>query len=400
MRRVFPVTVGSFALGLDAFVVAGILPVIGGDLDVSVPVAGQLVTVFTLSYALLAPLGATLLAGRPLRMVLVLALLVFTLGNVIGALATSLPILMVSRVVAGLGAGIYAPMSAATAAALVRPEQKGRGLAMIMTGMSAGTVLGVPLGVVLARSAGWRSTLWLVVGVGVIAMACVGLALPKLTQAQPPSLRARASVLGDHRVLSIAAITVFCSGTSLGLFTYIAPLFGDLLNASDVTAFLVLWGLGGLLGSLFVGRLIDKWHDTRALLSVIFAVLGVSLVLLPLLGRSMAGSVALLLLWGATGWSCLTPQQHRLMALRPQEAAVAVSLNASALYLGSASGAALGGVLLAGGLQVTGLASVFGVAALAAGLLNLMTPAVRGRLAKPTTSTRTVPATPLIRPRD
>ena len=361
MRQVLTLLPGMVALGLDAYVVAGVLPEISASLHEPVPSVGQLVTVFTLSYALLSPIAATLLTGKPMRVVLLSALAIFTVGNALSALATSLTFLLLTRVVAGLGAGLYSPMSAATAAALVAPERRGRALALITIGLSSGTVAGVPLGLLLAAHTGWRGTFWLVTALGVVAMIGVAVSLPAIPPASPPPLKARLGVLADRHVLSIVLVTVFSTLTSLGTYTYIAPILGR----DNVTAYLVIWGFGGLVGNLLAGVVIDRWRDTRALMGVLLTVMGLSLALLPV------GPPALLVfLWGASAWSCPATQQHRVMAARPAEGPVAVSLNASAIYLGSSLGAGLGGMVLAGGAAPASLAFVFGGLAVLAAVLN------------------------------
>jgi predicted MFS family arabinose efflux permease len=370
MRRVIPLTLGSFALGLDAYVVAGILPVVARGLHVSPSAAGQLVTAFTLAYGLLSPVFATLLIGRPVRVVLLGALAVFALGNLMSALAGSFALLLVSRIVAGVGAGVYSPMSAAAAASLVGTERRGRALAMLSGGMSVGAAAGVPLGLTLAYHTGWRSTLWLVTALGVLAMAGVALFLPAGITASAPSLRARLGVLADRRVGAVAGVMLLISASAIGVYTYVAPLLAATLHATDLTPYLWMWGLGGLLGSLVVGRVVDTWHDTRALVSVLLAALGCVLALFSVAGSSAVVVMALLLVWGAVGWGSLAPQQHRMLALRGPEGPVAVSLNASALYLGSAIGAAAGGALLDGGLPAVSLAAAFGGLALVAAVLN------------------------------
>lgn len=361
MPRVLPLLPGMVALGLDAYVVAGVLPQLSASLNQPVPAVGQLVTVFTLSYAVLSPIAATLLTGKPMRAVLLTALAVFTFGNALSAVAGSLAFLLLSRVIAGFGAGLYSPMSAATAAALVPPERRGRALALITIGLSSGTVAGVPLGLLLADHVGWRGTFWLVTALGLVAIGGVAVVLPAIPPAAPPSLKARLSVLADRHVLAIVLVTVFSTLTSLGTYTYVAPILGR----DDVVVYLVIWGLGGLIGNLLTGAVIDRWRDTRTLMSVLLTVMGVNLALLPV------GPPALLVfLWGASAWSCPATQQHRVMAARPAEGPVAVSLNASAIYLGSALGAGLGGMVLAGGGAPAVLAYVFGGLAVLAAVLN------------------------------
>ncbi|HTJ70646.1 MAG TPA: MFS transporter [Actinospica sp.] len=383
MRRISVLTLGSFTLGLDAYVVAGLLPPVAQNLHTTVSAAGQMVTVFTLAYALLSPVCATLLAARPIKAVLLLALALFVAGNVLGAAAGSLGVLLASRAVAGIGAGLYAPMAAAAAAGLAGPQRRGRALAMIVGGMSVGTALGVPLGLVLAAHAGWRATLWLIAGIGLLAMTGIALMLPRVS-ASTPSLRARVGVLTDRRVLSVSLITLCCSGTSIGMYTYVAPFFAHTLHTTHLAQYLWLWGLGGMTGSLVIGRLLDSWRDTRLLLTLILGVQGAVLALLPVAAGTPAGAAVCLFAWGVVGWGTLAPQQHRLLSLPGVNGPVAVSLNASALYLGSALGAGLGGILLGGTLAVATLPLVFGLAALVAAAANaVLTPASRAGAAEP-----------------
>jgi predicted MFS family arabinose efflux permease len=367
-------TIGSFALGLDAFVVAGILPIMSANLHHSVSAIGQMVTVFTLSYALLSPVFSTLLTGRSLRAVLLVALVVFTAGNVLTAMSSALPALLVARAVAGIGAGLYSPMSVAAAAGLVPAERRGRALAMITGGMSSGVVLGVPIGLALAQAMGWRATIWLVVGLTVIAFIGIAAYLPPLrAAASAPSLRARAGVLADRRVLTITLVTMACATASIGSYTYLSTLLGHALHATNLTLYLWAWGLGGLVGSFAVGQFIDRWADTRALVSVIAGVLGGALLLLPLADHHVATVLPALFIWGIAGWSSLAPQQHRMLAVREKDGTVAVSLNSSATYLGSSVGAGIGGFLLGTGLSATVLPLLFGGVAVLCALLNLAT---------------------------
>jgi predicted MFS family arabinose efflux permease len=371
MKRLLILVIGSFALGLDAYIVAGILPVIGAEMNLPVSAVGQMVTVFTLAYALLSPVCATFVVGRPMRTVLLIALAVFTLGNVLSALAPSLVVLLVSRAVAGLGAGLYSPLSAAAAAEMVPAHRRGQALAVIVGGMSVGTAIGVPLGLTLAQHFGWRSTLWLVAVLGLAAMIAIATLMPSIAPAAAPSVRARLGVLTDRRVLSIVLITLFCSGTSIGMYTYVAPLLAQTLHTTAMSSYLWLWGVGGLAGSVLIGMLLDRWHNTKLMLSVILGFQGLVLLTLPLTATTAVGAALALFAWGAVGWGTLAPQQHRLLALRSEDGPVAVSLNASALYLGSSVGAGIGGALLGGGDAATTLAVTFGCAAVFAAALNL-----------------------------
>lgn len=347
MRRLVPLVLGAFALGMDAYVIAGLMPSIGADLRVSTFAIGLLVTVFTLAYALLSPIGSLLGAGLPARTVLLGALSVFTVGNALSAYAPSLTMLLCARVIAGLGAGVFMPTAAATAAGLVSAARRGRALALITAGMSGGAALGVPIGVAVGQDLGWRYTLWLVTGLGLLACVGVGLTLRDGgSRVAPPPLRARFAVLGERGVARIALVTFAASFTSIGAYTYVSALLRNTDGATSTAAYLWVWGVGGMVGCLGIGLLIDAWRDTRMLQTVILATLALALLTFPVLGRSFVGALVGLFVWGAAGWSSLAPQQHRLLASTTKHGTVAVALNSSALYLGSSAGATLGGVLV------------------------------------------------------
>ncbi|MBB6174184.1 putative MFS family arabinose efflux permease [Nocardiopsis mwathae] len=370
-RRVVLLALGAFALGLDAYVVAGLLPSVAADLDVPQATAGQMVTVFTLCYALAAPVFATLLSGRPARAVLGLALAVFTVANGLSALAFDLPVLLLARALAGIGAGVYSPIAAATAAAMAGPERRGRSLAIVMGGMSIGTVVGVPVGVQLAEYVGWRGTLWLVTALGLLALVGVVALLPRTEATPPPPLRERVRVLGDGRVAPIALVSFLGGVASLGLYTYLATFLSDAADVANPVGHLWVWGVGGVLGSLLVGPLVDRTKRAYPVVAGLLAVLIAAHTALPTLAPHVWAVMVPLVLWGAVGWALQVPQQHRLIEARPDHAPVAISLNSSAVYLGSAAGSALGGAVLAAGLPAARLPYCTAGVAVLALLLHL-----------------------------
>lgn len=351
MRKVGLLTLGAFTLGLDAYVMAGLLPVLADDIGTRVSLAGQLVTVFTLAYALSAPLVAGLLSGVRPRALILAALAVFTLGNGVTALAPSLGTLLLARAVAGAGAGVYSALSTAAAAALVPPERRGRALALVMGGMSAGTVLGVPLGVLLAEHTGWRATMWLLTGLGAAALAGLAALLPPVPAGPAVPVRARLAALTDRAVAPVVAVSFLAAVASLGLYSYLAPVLASAGGVGEVAPYLWAWGAGGVLGSVLAGPLVDRTGRVRMLVGGVLAVIVLAQALLPsLAAAALPGAVVALVAWGAAGWALQVPQQHRLLALRAERGTIVLALNNSALYLGSAIGSALGGLALGAGL--------------------------------------------------
>ncbi|MGW1868105.1 MFS transporter [Streptomyces mauvecolor] len=337
---------GTFALGVDAYVMAGLLPRVSKDLGISASSAGQMVTVFTLCYALGGPVFATLLAKRSVKVLLGVALGVFTIGNALTALAPTLPVLLVARAVAGIGAGVYSPTAAATAAGLTTPERRGRALATVMGGLSIGTVIGVPAGMLLASRIGWRGTLWLITAMGVVALIAI-VRLPKIEVSPPPPLGRRVRALASGRVAGIVSVSLLGGIASLGLYTYLAEFLLDAAHTDQTVWAMWAWGAGGILGSLLIGRIVDRTKRPFAAVGWILVLVVAGQFALPAAAHAAAAlAVVPLVIWGAAAWALQVPQQHQLIAAQPEQATVAVSLNSSAVYLGSAIGSALGGLVL------------------------------------------------------
>lgn len=363
LSRIALLAVGSFALGLDAYVMAGLLPAIADEFQVPIPATGQLVTSFTLCYALAAPVFATFLSGRKARWVLAAALVVFTLANAASTVAPSFAVLLTARAVAGSGAGLYSPLAAAAAAALSPPQRRGRSLAVVMGGMSSGTVLGVPAGLYLASHAGWRSTMAMVTILGLLALAGLLAWLPGIPAAVPPTLKERLAVLRNGRVASIVGVSFLAAVASLGLYTYLIPVLNAGRGGIDAAPYLLAWGIGGVAGSFSMGALLDKTGRPFVLVAGILATMAVAMLLLPLLAPVPVAVMVLLVLWGAAGWGLQVPQQHELLATRPEFGSIVVALNGSALYLGSAVGSALGGLCLSLGVSASALPMLAGCVA-------------------------------------
>jgi len=376
---VYLIAVGAFALGMASYVTAGLMPMIAGAFSVSLAMAAQLVTAFTLAYGLGSPLAVALLPARAQRTGLLTALAVFVLANGASALAPGFSSLLAWRAIAGIGAGVYLALGIAAAAGVSAPQQRGKAIGVIMGGMAGGTVLGVPLSLLLAQQLGWTAALWLVAILGALALAGLLWKLPPLPTAPAISLRRKLALLADGQVLAILLVSLLAAIASLGMYTFIAPLLAWSAQgaAISVTPFLWAWGVGGIVGSVLVGPWADKVAAPK-LTCFILLLLALALCALPLAaGWSAWLMLAPIALWGAAGWALQVPQNQRLLAVRARQGDgnLAIALNESALYLGSAIGAAMGGLLLLLNWPMWLLAAAAAFVAAAALLLQL--PAAR-----------------------
>lgn len=342
--RLLLLALGTFAVGTDSMVVAGILSPVAADLGVSTPSAGQLVTVFALAYALLAPPLAALTARLPRRRLLLGALAVFTLANALSALAPTFGLLLATRVLAAAGAALYTPNANAVATTLVAPERRGRALATVLGGMTVATALGVPLGTWVGRS-DWRMTMWLVTALGLIAWAGLAALLRDLPApvTAPPTLRERLAPLRDTRVLGAGLTTLVFFLAFQSVYIFLATAVHDATggDAGRLSLVLLTAGVASVAGSWLGGRLVDR-AGVRPVLLIGSAVAAAMFAALPWLGRSMAGALVYAVVVPLAGWAVSVALPHRLASIDPANAPLLISLNSSALYLGTAAGGAAG----------------------------------------------------------
>lgn len=353
MNKIWILTLGMFALGMDTYIVSGLLPEMGKSFNKSSAGIGQGVTVFTLFFALSAPIFSTILAKYSVKNILLLALLTFGLANLITMLFPNYSIYILSRCIAGLGAGLFSPMAVSSGGYLVSQKNKGKALAFIVGGMSIGTVIGVPIGLQLANLINWRFAIGIIVILSIVSFISIYSLLPDFKMPSAPSLKDRFSLFIDSHVLRVVSVTVCAAIASLGLYTYLSQVISEGVSPHYITLFLTTWGIGGLIGSFGVGLVIDKFKNTQILTLIILVILAVSIVLIPTLIKIPILGLIPFILWGAMGWATQAPQQHILLENHSEHGSTSVALNSSLNYLGSAVGAAFGGLLLAQGASTS-----------------------------------------------
>ncbi|ASE57220.1 MFS transporter [Corynebacterium jeikeium] len=344
MGRLWPFVVGSVALGLDAYVIAGLLPAIASSLYAREATVGLGVAAFTGSYAVAGPLLAGR-AGQRSRQSLIVSLLVFTVANLVTALSPTVSVFLGARVVAGAAAGVYSPLSSAVAAEVTGKGRRGRALALVLAGLAIGTVFGVPVGLALAQRWGWRAAIVLIVVVGGASLAGIALRGEELPVIPASGAGDRLRSIARPKNLLTVTVTLLTGVASLGLYTYMTVILSAGTLAAHQMLAIWVWGIGGVVGALGIGRLVDRLNPLR--LSVIILVGLVCALLGMAQGQTAWIVLTSLFIWGMCGWASLTPQQHVLLRTNPADGATAVAANASANYLGSALGATFGSLLVA-----------------------------------------------------
>ena len=367
-------TLGAFAIGTEGFMIAGLLPALARDLNVGLPAAGQLVTAFSLAYAIGAPVMAVLTAHLERRRLLAFAMAGFSIANLLAAVAPGYAGLLAARLLLALSAASFMPAASGYAAALGGPERRGRALSMVTNGLTLAIIAGVPLGVLIGQGFGWRATF---LGVAVLASLSL-LGIIVRLPSQPPGITAslgeRLALTKRPDMLAVLATTVLTVASTFTVYTYLGVFLADVAGIGPRGLALVLlgFGLASAVGARLGGTMADRWGARHTVIVgcgltlLAYLILSLGAALGP--ARAMLALLPAILLWGLASWGLITAQQVRLVALAPGLAAVSLSLNSSAIYLGSATGAAVGALVIAdvGMGRLGWVAAGFSVAALLA----------------------------------
>jgi DHA1 family inner membrane transport protein len=359
----YALTVGAFGVGVTEFVIMGLLLEVSRELDVTIAAAGLLISGYALGVTVGAPILTVLTARWPRKRVLVGLMVIFVIGNAACALAPSYGWLMAARVLTALTHGTFFGVGAVVATGLVSEDKRASAIAIMFTGLTVATVLGVPFGTWLGQQYDWRATFWAVTGVGVFAIVVLAALVPQdRTRPQASDWRSDLRAIARRPVLLGLLTTVFGYAGVFAVFTYIAPLLTEIggFDDSAVSPILLVFG-----GGLFAGNLLGGRFADRGLVPSIFGTLAALTAVLGLMTFAFNNQVAAVLftgLLGATGFATVAPLQ--MWVLSKAEGAgqsLASSFNIGAFNLGNAIGAWTGGVVID---QGPGLAFVPIIAAL------------------------------------
>jgi DHA1 family inner membrane transport protein len=355
-----------FVVGTAEFLVAGLLPQIGADLQVSVPVAGQAVTAYALGAVIAGPVVAMGTVRLPRKGLMLALMAIFVMGCAVSALAPSYPVLLAGRVISSIGHATFFATTLIVATTVVSAGRAGTAIAAVTSGLTVANLLGVPLGAALGQDMGWRLPFAALAALGLVCLALLAFTLPRIP-VQPAGAAAEIAVLTRRPVLlAIATTAVGFAGVGV-VFTYVAPMLNEVSGfaPSTVSLLLVAYGVGSLLGNLVTGRLADR--ALGATLRGVFACLTVLLAMLPLAVVHRPWAAAAVLGLGLLTTATVAPLQTLILRHAGAAPTLAVTVNVAAFLLAHAVGSMLGaGVVTVAGLRWTGLA---GAVLSAAGLL-------------------------------
>ncbi|QYR23158.1 MFS transporter [Paenibacillus sp. sptzw28] len=344
--RIYFLAVVSFLVGTSEYIISGVLDKIAVTMEISISAAGQLITVFSLVYAVGTPILMALTTSIERQKLLIYSLGIFVLANILSYALPGIGLFVAARIIMALSAGMVVVTALGIAARISPAGKQASSIAIIIMGFTASLIIGVPLGRIAAAAFGWKSVFGLIAILGILAMIVLFLAIPRSKGDVPIPLRKQVALLKNTKIALGLSITFFWLGGYSVAYTYISPYLLTVtgLNERMLSAALLAFGLASLIGSKFGGYSTDKWGVPSTLIG------GMLLHLAALIALSFTTAAenfipifAILMAWSFACWSSGPAHQYNMIRLKPESSGVILGFNQSMMQLSMSAGAAIGG---------------------------------------------------------
>ncbi|MFC0270498.1 MFS transporter [Metabacillus herbersteinensis] len=343
--------ISAFGIGTTEFVPVGLLSSLADDLNISITLAGLLISGYAMGVAIGAPILTALTNKISRKTLLMVLMLVFIVGNSVAALSTSFELLLVARFITAFSHGVFFSIGSTIAADLVPENKRASAIAFMFTGLTVATVTGVPLGTFIGQAFGWRATFWAVALLGVIAIIASAILVPKnLKQAPPSKLSDNVKILTNGPLLLAFSITALGYGGTFVAFTYLAPILEDITGfaPSAVSFILLIYGLAVAIGNTIGGKAANK-NPLKALFWM-FLIQAIVLIILTFTAPFKVVGIITLFFLGLLAFMSVPGLQIYVVQLAekhvPSAVDIASALNIAAFNVGIAIGAFVGGLIV------------------------------------------------------
>ncbi|WP_121664820.1 MFS transporter [Metabacillus litoralis] len=333
-----------FLMGTDLFVVSPLLPFISEAYHVSSAMTGWMITVFAVTYAIVAPFFGWASDKNGRGIFITFGLLLFSFSNILTAFSPSFTWLIISRILAGLSVAAITPLIYAIIGDLAPSSRRGTWLSIVVSGHLTALWAGAPVGTLLEHFLGWRSVFVVMAIIGTI-LAVVNF---KTWKYVPKSDVTRNLLEGNLlRILGSVSVTTIWAISMYALYVYLgAALYSENgFSSSEIALAVTFYGIGAVLGSLISGKFTDRFgagkisRATLIILTVLFVCLGIFF-------SYGYWIYFFLFLWALVGYAGFTSYQARLAVEYPKERGIVMAWNNTALYIGITIGSMIGGYVI------------------------------------------------------
>lgn len=349
-RSLLALALGGFAIGMSEFLMLGLLPQVASDLSVSIPQAGELISVYALGVVVGAPLltAATVHLNR--KRVLVGLMTWYAITNLLSALSPNFPIALIARFATGLPHGAFFGVGSVVAGSLVHRSKSTTAMSVMFAGLTVANIIGVPISTLLGQGTSWRLVYGLVGVIAGLAAIAVAIFVPNIAESQPSgSLREELRAFANTRIWLVLGIATLGGGGLFATFSYITPMMTKQAGFADssMTWLLMLFGTGMTAGNLLGARLADRF-PLRTIIGALSAEITLSLIF-AMCTHSELASVVLIFLFPATALAGLPALQSRVIDLAGGAPNLAAASIQGAFNVANSLGAFLGGVVIDAG---------------------------------------------------
>jgi DHA1 family arabinose polymer transporter-like MFS transporter len=346
--------IGGLSIGMTEFLMMGVLPDVSRTLNVSIPEAGYLISIYALGVVIGAPLMVGLAGNYPPRKVLIGLMMMVFVFNGLFAIAPTYGLLLTARFLAGLPHGAFFGMGAVVASRLAKPGREARSVSVMFAGLTVANIIGVPLGTYIGHDFSWRFSFGLIALFALIAILCIRLWLPALERTGATSFKESLSIFGKADLWMVIGISAIGTGGFFAWISYIAPVITHVadFSGSMVTVIMVIIGLGMATGNLIGGRLADRFSPLVTT-GVLLLTMMLSLTVFALIARYQIPVVVMTFITGAVGFAVIAPMQILIMQIAKGAEMLASCVLQATSNFGNALGAYLGGLPIAAGFGYT-----------------------------------------------
>ncbi|GAA0441442.1 MFS transporter [Virgibacillus salarius] len=346
-KRVYLLTIISFVVGMVELIIGGILDLVANDLNVSLGKAGLLITIFSLVFAISAPILLIATAKIERKQLTLIALLIFLIGNLIAVFSPIYSMLFIGRIISAASGSLLIILCLTIAANIGDDKYRGRAIGIVSMGVSGSLVLGVPIGLVLGNMFGWRAPFVFIVLLSLLSMIGVYYFMEKVEPKPQVSLKKQIHSLKESKILLGHATTFLYMAGHTILYAYLTPFVKDTMHLGGnwLSIIYLIFGIAAVSGGGIGGAFSDQFGSKKTIIStlVIFAL---SLLTIPFTTSSFAVFLVVMIVWGMMSWAITPALQSYLIESAPETSDIQQSLNNSALHFGIAFGSLVGGIVI------------------------------------------------------